>query len=306
MIAKMRKKETNEQTKSSEEVIDECRNPYLKFLNNLVDDETPELISSLQSWLGFAGSMTGAGGNIITKSKKKTPWKKEEEKKLDETMAKKAEATMHKISSEFCRWVRNLPGEDISVNEISEDTISALFDTGISANPGTSVIGEGLKSWAKFGSSVTGTEKAKKEFKPPFVAGQRSGKLNDKKYVDKLLNGTVSLKSISKNAKSSKYDLSAHQIRKCYGAWYQDPSKWNDYLNSQKENNPRSANDYCNDKWSVSNENLRAELPGQVNMMGGQQPVAQLHSTRAFDKYLTDLESYDKPAFLIHIFKSID
>ena len=100
VIAKMRKKETNEQTKSSEEVIDECRNPYLKFLNNLVDDETPELISSLQSWLGFAGSMTGAGGNIITKSKKKTPWKKEEEKKLDETMAKKAEATMHKISSE--------------------------------------------------------------------------------------------------------------------------------------------------------------------------------------------------------------
>ena len=232
--------------------------------------------------------------------------KKVEEKKLDEAMAKKAEATMHKISSEFCRWVRNLPGEDVSVNEISEDTISALFDTGISANPGRSVIGEGLKSWAKFGSSVTGTEKAIKELQSPFNAQRRCGKLNDQKYVEKLFGGSVSLKNTATKAKSNKYDLSAHQLRKCYGAWYQDPSKWNDYLTNLKENIPSSDSDYCNDKWSVANENLRAELPGQVNMMGGQQPVAQLHSTRAFDKYLSDLENYDKPTFLIHIFNSQD
>ena len=208
---------------------------------------------------------------------------------------------MPRISSEFCIWMRNLPGEDMSINETSEDTISALFDTGVSANPGTSAIGEGLKSWAKFGSSVTGTDRAKKDLQSAYDLTTRRGKLNDKNYVEKLLGGSVSLKNTSTRTKSKEYDLSAHHSRKLYGVWYQDPKNWNDYLNHQKE---QKVSPVDTGKWSTASENLRAELPGQVNMMGGQQPVAQLHSTLAFDKYLTEMDNYKKPSFLQHIFKT--
>ena len=74
---------------------------------------------------------------------------------MDETLQRKVEEMVYKISSEFCSWLRNLPGNDKTVNETKEEKISALFNTSFNPNPVKSSIGEGLMSWAKFGSSVS-------------------------------------------------------------------------------------------------------------------------------------------------------
>ena len=120
--------ETSEDDSEDTEHSRKCRNPYLRFLNQLAEDEHSGMMSGLQSWLGFAGSMTGTGSSILNKSRTKNPWVKKEIPAPDETLQKAAEDRMHKISTDFCIWMRNLPGEDKSVNETSEETISALFD----------------------------------------------------------------------------------------------------------------------------------------------------------------------------------
>ena len=58
----------------------------------------------------------------------------------------------------------------------------ALFDTAQSANPGTTKLAEGLRSWAKFGSTVTGAEMSKKG-----SLEKRRPRLGDAKFVEKLL-----------------------------------------------------------------------------------------------------------------------
>ena len=59
------------------------KNPYLKFLKNLPseeDDESQGILSGLQSWLGFAGSMMGPDTAMMTRSiiKKKQKYSKSE------------------------------------------------------------------------------------------------------------------------------------------------------------------------------------------------------------------------------------
>ena len=49
---------------------------------------------------------------------------------------------------------------------------------------------------------------------------------------------------------------------------------------------------------------LQACLPGQVEMLGNTEPVAQLHSTKAFKSYLERKNDYSQPTFIKHIFKS--
>ena len=60
-------------------------------------------------------------------------------------MTKKAEEHMSKISGDFCNWLRDLPGEDKTVNSLGEPQLRALFDTAQSANPGTTKLAEGLR-----------------------------------------------------------------------------------------------------------------------------------------------------------------
>ena len=94
-------------------------------------------------------------------------------------MTKKAEEHMSKIAGDFCNWLRDLPGEDTAVNSLGETQLRALFDTAQAANPGTTKLAEGLRSWAKFGSTVTGAEQSKK-------GSQDTAKpmLGDKKFAE--------------------------------------------------------------------------------------------------------------------------
>ena len=59
------------------------RNPYIKFLKNLPseeEDESQGLLSGLQSWLGFAGSMMGPENAMMSRNfiKKKQKYSKSE------------------------------------------------------------------------------------------------------------------------------------------------------------------------------------------------------------------------------------
>ena len=92
-------------------------------------------------------------------------------------------------------------------------------------------------------------------------------------------------------------NLTSHQLRKDYGAWYLEPKHWNSHYRNQRGKKGRIPD-------TVPGEKMRAEPPGEVNMMGLQQPVSQLMSTTAFDKYLTSTGSYKTPTFLKHIFKT--
>ena len=42
----------------------------------------------------------------------------------------------------------------LQVNQMGEEHLRSLFDTAQSANPGTTKLAEGLRSWAKFGSNM--------------------------------------------------------------------------------------------------------------------------------------------------------
>lgn len=61
-------------------------------------------------------------------------------------------------------------------------SLQALFDTAQSANPGTTKLAEGLRSWAKFGSTVTGADQSKKG-----SLENRRPRLGDAKFVERLL-----------------------------------------------------------------------------------------------------------------------
>ena len=68
-------------------------------------------------------------------------------------MNKKAEEHMTRIAGEFCTWLRALPGEDKKVNQMTEEHLRALFDTGHGKSeivvPHESVDGDGDDNDAK-------------------------------------------------------------------------------------------------------------------------------------------------------------
>ena len=58
-------------------------NPYIEFLDNIGDDPEEDiagagLMGGLKSWLGFAGSMTGTGSNVLSDSQTNKPWLRSE------------------------------------------------------------------------------------------------------------------------------------------------------------------------------------------------------------------------------------
>ena len=55
-------------------------------------------------------------------------------------MNKKAEEHLTRIAGEFCTWLRSLPGEDKKVNQMTEEHLRALFDTGHGKSGGDLVV----------------------------------------------------------------------------------------------------------------------------------------------------------------------
>ena len=70
-------------------------------------------------------------------------------------MTKKAEEHMGKIAGDFCNWLRDLPGEDKTINNLGETQLRALFDTAQSANPGTTKLAEGLRGELTHSTTAT-------------------------------------------------------------------------------------------------------------------------------------------------------
>ena len=267
-------------------------NPYGVFLDAVAgeedeDDDNKGLVSGLKSWLGFAGTLsrTSSVPSAAT-DQQKPPWLKGENTG-DDTMTKKAEENMTKIAGEFCTWLKDLPGEDKSVNQIGETHLRSLFDTAQSANPGTTKLAEGLRSWAKFGSKVAGDATVQ-------VAGSTNQTQASKnKFAEKLMGTSAASKKTSKEKEVSKYEKMLY-----YGAWYLDPNDWEKRYHRQIET---QGGTNIEDK---TKGKLQACLPGQVDLMGIQQPISQLHSTKAFGAYLSQKKNYKKPKFIKNIMTS--
>ena len=148
----------------------EPKNPYTEFLDSVAGaEEDPAAVSdkrkvgeerkagqereASRNGPGGREAETGSGGGETAIGQ---PWLRNQNI-ADDSMTKKAEENMTRIAGEFCCWLRDLPGEDKTVNQIGETHLRSLFDTAQSANPGTTKLAEGLRSWAKFGSEVGGT-----------------------------------------------------------------------------------------------------------------------------------------------------
>ena len=218
-------------------------NPYFIFLDAVSGEEedlgdSPGVMGGLQSWLGFAGSL---GGNEVTNmssvniNQVRRPWLKHE-KSNEEGMSKKAEEHMTKIAGDFCTWLRGLPGEDKTINKLSEAHLRSLFDTG--QDKARSVLTEEPEQETE-GNSKAGPSPDSEE------AGVEGGK-----------------------------GESCVERRHYYGTWYVRPADWSSrYSRLINTRGGRILIDQSGVK-------LGACLPGQVDMMGGQQPVSQLHSTK--------------------------
>ena len=148
-----------------------------------------------------------------------------------------------------------------------------------------------FRSWAKFGSTVTGAEQTKKG-----IVEQNKPMLSNQKFVEKLLGVKGGLKPKHLEKKTAKCE-SQRDRRLYYGAWYVEPDSWHQRHGRQIET---CGGTKVEDKTKTR---LKAALPGKVDMMGFQQPVSQLQATKAFAQYLNEQKNYKKPDFIKHIIK---
>ena len=112
-------------------------NPYLYFLDAVEDENDEEhygggVLGGLQSWLGFAGSlggheMTSMGTNDPANTARR-PWLRKQ-RSGEDGVNKKAEEHMTRIAGEFCTWLRSLPGEDQSVNSMTEQHLRSVLSS---------------------------------------------------------------------------------------------------------------------------------------------------------------------------------
>ena len=204
--------------------------------------DSPGVLGGLQSWLGFAGSL---GGNEVTSlssfniNQVKRPWLRHE-KSNEEGMSKKAEEHMAKIAGDFCTWLRGLPGEDKTINKLTESHLRSLFDTG--QDKARSVL-----------TDQTGLETETE-------ANTRPGPGPDCEEAEAETEGGKAESCLER--------------RQYYGTWYVRPRDWRArYTRLLTTRAGQVALHHTGVR-------LGACLPGQVDMMGGQQPVSQLHSTK--------------------------
>ena len=154
-------------------------------------------------------------------------------------MTKKAEEHMSKIAGDFCTWLRSLPGEDKTINKMTESHLRSLFDTGQDKSGETLVEQDDLEA-----ESETN------------------------------LKTVVSSVEAGQEVERGEREESSHQRRKMYGSWYLRPEDWRSRYGRLST---AKAGTLIMDQTGAR---LGACLPGQVDMMGGQQPVSQLHSTK--------------------------
>ena len=84
------------------------------------EDDRQGLMGGPKSLLCFAESLRWTTSTApLATDQQKQPWLKGDTTG-DDTMTKKAEKNMAKIAEEFCTWLRDLPGEDKTVNQIKE------------------------------------------------------------------------------------------------------------------------------------------------------------------------------------------
>ncbi|XP_023323755.1 uncharacterized protein LOC111697851 isoform X2 [Eurytemora carolleeae] len=200
---------------------------------------------------------------------------------------------MNRIAGEFCSWLRELPGEDRTVNNIGEAHLRGLFDTAQSSNPGRTKLAEGLRAWAKFGATVTGGG-------GPGIAETVLPLINQKRFAEKILGrktGSLSSRKAETGGGARKLKRrkeSKRSRRLQYGIWYLHPQKW------QERHVRLIATRGGLNIQDKSKIGLRACLPGPVDMLGGTQPVHQLQATVAFGEFL-GLRGIRKPRFVQHI-----
>ena len=73
--------------------------------------------------------MTSMGTNEAANMARR-PWLRKQSRSGEDGVNKKAEEHMSKIAGDFCNWLRDLPGDEASVNTLTESQLRALFDTG--------------------------------------------------------------------------------------------------------------------------------------------------------------------------------
>ena len=138
---------------------------------------------------------------------------------------------MSKIAGDFCTWLRGLPGEDRTINNMTESHLRSLFDTGQDKSGGEVV--------------------------------EEEGQVETETNVKTVVSSVSEEKEISKKKDRRQY----------YGTWYLRPADW-----SSRYSRMINSRTVSLDQTGVK---LGACLPGEVDMMGGQQqPVSQLHSTK--------------------------
>ena len=179
--------------------------------------------------------------------------------------------------------MRQLPGEDIAEIPINEAQIKELFSHTVQSSTGTSKLAEGLRSWVKFGMVRT--------------VGKVNSKMEQFNQGDEVVEQTKGLKRPSSQDQKA-YTMANTKHRQLYGAWYLDPQVWNKRYKHQVK---IQEGDQPED---TRQSTLSASLPGQVDMLGSSQPVSQLHSTKAFRKFLEKKSDYTQPTFIKYIFKS--
>lgn len=108
-----------------------------------------------------------------------------------------------------------------------------MFNTSVCVNPGESVLGRGLTSWAKFGRAVTKTGmKGVDNNKSDKRQHLRKNQLKSPVLSQFLCNGDIRMR------KCFKYDF--RKDVNSFGVWYLHPSKWSQMENKTKSNSDAS------------------------------------------------------------------
>jgi len=259
----------DESTEEEEDTFQ--RNPYLIFLNAIEDEDCEDEDEAIEP----------IGPSELVEFDVRKPWLNLD-KYAKDPLSRKAEERVNKITSRYCSWLRQLPGEQQDETQFNEAHMKELFSHTVQSSTGTSKLAEGLRSWFKFGM-VRKTEKV-----------GRSEKFRESQVEGEQAKGVK--RPSSQNQKAN--PLGNSKQRHLYGAWYLDPQDWNKrYKHQMKLESVELAQEPIPSK-------LCASLPGQVNMLGASQPVSDLHSTKAFRNYLEKKSDYTQPTFIKYIFKA--
>ena len=175
-------------------------------------------------------------------------------------MNKKAEEHMTRIAGEFCTWLRSLPGEDKKVNQMTEEHLRALFDTGHGKSGGDLVVPQESVD----GDSDDEDEGAKTTtfaLEEKTTSSSKSRGKGDQircNWIKQFVQHSPFLESMNK------------QRRQYYGRWYLQPRQWDTRL--QHNLSTRGGD--------VKIDNTRVKLGVSPSCAKVDVTVAQLHSTK--------------------------